>query len=84
MRDEVQASWRESPPLIVTSVDADELGALTILLEGAGRIEVIPDRADEGELWRFFRPHGGDDHLVLTAPGPLLVRDSPSSQLGSG
>jgi|SRR5882724_4877267 len=71
--------FRALLPLVVRDVDADDLGGLTILLERGIRIDVFPDSTANCELWRFFKPYAGEDHLLLEGPGPRFVRDATRS-----
>lgn len=59
-------------PLIVTSVEADEVGSVRLLLTKEYVIEVFPDDSFDSEYsehWRFFQPSMGTEHFVVSGEG---------------
>jgi hypothetical protein len=59
----------KSFPLIVGSLEANNLGGLKLDLSGGYTLEIFPDNSLDSEYWRFFEPHSAKKHFVVTAQG---------------
>lgn len=61
-----------SQPLIVTSVEADNVGSVRVEFTEGHLLEIFPDDSvnDEySEHWRLFRPSTETEHFVITGRG---------------
>lgn len=54
---------------VVESVDINNLGGFTILLQSATTLTVFPDFQEDGEYWRIFQPYTQHEHFVVTSSG---------------
>jgi hypothetical protein len=66
-RDERTRSWVNTAldRLVVTGVDASELGDLTVSLSGSYVLRVFP-ASTSGEVWRLLSPHTETPHFVVS------------------
>jgi len=66
-RDERTRSWVNTSPdrLVVTAVEASELGDLFITFSGGYSLRVFP-ASESGEAWRFLAPGRGTPHFVVS------------------
>jgi hypothetical protein len=60
-------------PLAVSSVFADELGSLRLILGGEFVLDLFPDSSHaphvESEFWRLLQPGTGEPHIVVGSEG---------------
>jgi len=61
---------------IVTSIVADSIGGLSILLNEGYSIEIFPANSLDREYWRFFIRHSTGEHFVVTGKGIEPLSDS--------
>lgn len=54
---------------VVQRLEADRVGSLRIVMSHKTDLEVFPNDSLDWEHWRFFRPHSGERHFVVTGRG---------------
>jgi hypothetical protein len=59
----------ETTPVIVQTIQADNLGGMTIKLSQNHTLVVFPDDSLDGEYWRFFQTEKDLPHFVVTGHG---------------
>ena len=62
-------------PLIVSSIEADQYGSLSIRLSGGHSLDLFPDNSLRGEFWRFFKLGDTSSHFVVTGEGAAESSD---------
>ena len=55
--------------LLVESIEADEVGGVTISFTSGCKLEIFPDNSTDTEYWRFFSKLEKDKHFVVTDKG---------------
>ncbi|MBK9928182.1 MAG: hypothetical protein IPP66_23185 [Anaerolineales bacterium] len=56
-------------PLVVQSLEANDLGGLKLYLSKKTILEIFPASSLDCEYWRFFEPENTTKHFVITAHG---------------
>ena len=60
---------RKDLPLIVETIEANNIGGLRVNLSTGYVLEIFPDDSLDSEYWRFFEPSKNNKHFVVTAHG---------------
>jgi hypothetical protein len=60
---------RETLPLNVRQIVADDIGSFKLKLNDTYFFEVFPDNSIATEYWRLFRPYSDQEHFVCTNEG---------------
>lgn len=71
-RDERMSEFlasRETAPLYVLAVSADEAGSISLDFVGGYSMDVFPVESLEREYWRLFQPGKDGPHFVVTGRG---------------